>query len=348
MHSGNRPTLRDVARESGLSITQTSRALNGHSDVAAATRERALAAARQLGYVPNLEARRLKSPGTRSQSIGLVLVTGTQRFSDPFFGELLATMVDEAAANGYELQLSAPLADEDPVASYERAIRAKRVDGFVVLRTARADPRVRYLNDHGFPFVMFGRIDDEGRYPAVGESIDCLMPAIDHLVELGHHRIGCLIEPLEYAISARRHESFRRALDTRGLSYEERLVLSGGFREDSGFEAAGRLLDQAAPPTALVAFNDLLAFGAIRAAAVRNIVVPDQLSIVGFDDISASRFTSPPLTTLRHEDRIIGRQLIVQLLKAIDEPESTGDVLLNPELVVRDSTAAPPTGGSIR
>lgn len=339
MQPGNRPTLHDVAREAGLSVTQTSRALNGHGDVATGTRQRVTEVARRLGYSPNLEARRLKMPDSHSHSLGLILVPGSQRFSDPFFGELLTALVDEAAANGFELQLSSPLADEDPIASYERTVRANRVDGFIVLRTTRGDPRVRYLNNLRLPFVTFGRIDEGGHHSAVNESIDCLKPAIDHLVALGHRQIGCLAEPLEFAISAQRHQSFHHSMQTNDLEADPNHIIVTGFREDAGIEAAGHLLDGPNPPTAMVAFNDLLAIGAMQAAAVRSITVPGQLSIIGYDDIYAARFTSPRLTTLRHPAQAIGRKLIAQLLIAIGGAGAAGDEFLTPELIVRDSTA---------
>ena len=336
-----RPTLRDVARESGLSVTQTSRALNGHADVADETRRRARAAAQRIGYSPNLEARRLKKPETPSHSIGLVLATASQRFSDPFFGDLLTALVDQAAAHRYELQLSAPLADEDPVASYERMIRAKRVDGFVVLRTAKDDARVRHLSRRSIPFVTFGQPDGVEVRRTVSDSDDCMHPAVDHLVALGHRKIGCVGEPLEYAVAAGRYRSFLAALKANGIEAEPSYVAIDGHREAAGFDATRRLLDLDDPPTALVTFNDLLAIGALRAAASRGLDVPSQLSVVGFDDIHAARFTSPPLTTLRHSAGEIGRHLVQELLRAMAEPHGVSAVRVTPELVVRGSTAPP-------
>lgn len=340
MPSGQRPTLRDVAKALDLSVTQTSRALNGHSDVAPATRARAEAAARSLGYVPNLEARRLKMPDARSHSIGLVLVS-TQRFSDPFFGTLLTTMVDEATARGYELQLSAPLVDEDPIESYRRAIRSKRVDGFILLRTATDDARARYLADRSVPFVTFGQVEGAETMPTVRESPDCLQPAVDHLVELGHRRIGCLVEPQIYSIGAGRYQSFLRAMAAAGLEPSPDHIVPSGFRDDTAFEAAGALLDADDPPTALLASNDLLALGAMRAAAVRGVTVPDHLSIIGFDDINAAGLSTPGLTTLRHRDGAVGRELVTQLLRTIDDPAAIIDIPLRPELIVRGTTAPP-------
>ncbi len=344
MRAKKRPTLREVAKATGLSVTQTSRALNGRNDVSASTRARVTEAAAKIGYAPNLEARRLKMPGTRTNSIGLVLATNSQRFSDPFLGELLTELVDEAARRGCELQLSAPLADEDPTASYARAVAAQSVDGFVVLRTAFDDPRVRYLRDHDVPFVTFGRIDDIGGHPSVNESIDCLRPAVDHLVNLGHRRIGCLAEPREHAVAAQRIASFSASLMSHGIEADPAHIIPSGFREDAAAEATSRLLNSRKPPSALIAVNDLLAMGALRAAASHELEVPDDLSIVGFDDIHAARFMTPPLTTLRYPSQTLGQGLITQLLKAIDDPNFADDMHVTPELVVRQSTGpAPPT-----
>lgn len=338
--TSGRPTLRDVAREAGLSVTQTSRALNGHSDVAEATRQRALDAARAVRYSPNLEARRLKNPDSKLHSIGLVLSTASQRFSDPFFGELLTALVDEAATNGYELQLSAPLPDEDPVASYQRLIRSQRVDGFVVLRTANNDERVKHLAREELPFVTFGEPSNTVGHPVVTDSEDCLRPAVDHMVALGHVRIACIAEPLEYALADTRYRSFVTALEANGISMNPDYQAIAGYREDDGFEAAHRLLALPIPPTAIVTFNDLLAIGAMSAARSLGVDVPNRLSVVGFDDIHAARHTSPPLTTLRHPADIVGRSLIQQLLRAIDKSAEISPVYVNPELVVRGSTAA--------
>ncbi|MCQ3814202.1 MAG: LacI family transcriptional regulator [Acidimicrobiia bacterium] len=338
MKSKKRPTLKDVAQETGISITQTSRALNGRHDVSAQTRRLVLEAATRIGYAPNLEARRLKMPETRANSIGLVLATKSQRFSDPFFGDLLTGLVDEAAQYGFELQLSAPLVDEDPTISYMRAVATKRVDAFVVLRAARHDPRVTYLREQEVPFVTLGRIDDLGGHPAVNFADDALDPAIEHLVMLGHKRIGCLAEPLEYVVAAHRVESFHQALAAHGLEADPAHIVPSGFREDEATEATKLLLHSADPPTALVAVNDLLAMGALRAAAEYGLVVPDDLSVIGFDDIVAARFLSPALTTMRYPAQDVGAKLIEQLLTAIEDPTYEGDFLVKPELVVRQST----------
>jgi LacI family transcriptional regulator len=337
-----RPTLRDVAFTAGLSVTQTSRALNGHDDVSPGTRDRALAAARSLGYTPNLQARRLKMPDVQAHVIGIIL-SPTIRFSDPFLGELLTVMVAEASQAGYELHLSTPPADENPIASYQRAIRQRRVDGFVLLRLMLDDERIGYLQSERFPFVTYGRLPGTTGFPTVDEGVDSVKPAVDLLVDLGHTQIACLAEPLRQAKATARLASFQSAMHAHGLPTPDEYIVDAGFREESGCAAAKSLLSSPNKPTAVVALNDLVAIGALRAAAELGLQVPDDLSVVGFDDIEGARRTTPPLTTLRQPITDIGRLLIQELVVAIERSATTfHDRVVEPRLIVRQSTGRAP------
>ncbi|MDJ0769696.1 MAG: LacI family DNA-binding transcriptional regulator [Ilumatobacter sp.] len=342
MARSNRPTLRDVARAAGLSVTQVSRALNDHADVAPTTRERALRAARELGYTPNIAARRLKVPETHAHSIGLVLQPTTARLSDPFLGELLAWMVDEAGGHGFELLLSTPPGDEHPLAAYERSIQQKRVDGFVVLRTAADDERIAYLLEQSFPFVTFGRLPDQAGFPVVDEIDDSLQPAVDLLVELGHRHIACITEPTEHSKAIYRLRSFHRAMREHDLDVRVDDVVEAGFHVDSGYAAGCRLLDRDDPPTAVVALNDLLAMGVLRASDERGVRIPGDLSVVGFDDIDAAHLVTPALTTMHQPIEQAGRLLVRQVLTAIERGDGYDEQrLITPRLVVRASTGPP-------
>ncbi|MFW2335520.1 substrate-binding domain-containing protein, partial [Ilumatobacter sp.] len=256
-----------------------------------------------------------------------------------FLGELLAWMVDEASSRGFELQLTAPPADDDPTSAYERLIRQKRVDGFVVLRTALDDERVAYLVEHSFPFVTFGRIPGLTGFRTVDEIDESLEPAVDLLVDLGHRHIACIAEPRGHSKSTYRRRSFLRAMEELGLAVDSDDVIEAGFHEDSGYAAAKYLLDRDRPPTAVIALNDLLAIGVLRATAERGIKVPGDLSVVGFDDIDAARRVTPPLTTLCQPIEEVGRLLVRQVLAAIDgDGETEEQVLITPTLIVRGST----------
>lgn len=339
----HRPTLRDVARRSGISVTQVSRALNDHSDVAEQTRARVRQAADELGYSPNIDARRLKAPHATAGSIGLILPSDTLRFSDPFFGRLLTAIVAEAAQHGFELHLSTPVDPASPIEPYEQALRRNRVDGFVLVRTETTDPRVTFLVERGFPLVAFGRPVVDRDVPSVEVEPDSMTPAVRHLVELGHRHLTLLAEPPQYCIGESRVASFARAVGEAGLDPAEVKTVRAGFREASGYRATEQLLTGPEPPTAILAANDLIALGALQAATDLGVKVPEELSIVGFDDIDAARLAQPPLTTFRHDAEDIARLLVRQLLPSIEARAvvpATSHV--GAEFVVRASTGPPP------
>ncbi len=333
----SRPTLSDIAAATQLSVTQVSRALNGHLDVAETTRARVKKAADELGYVPNLEARRLKAPDTRAHAIGLILPNQTLQLSDPFFGELVAGIVVEAAVHGLEMHLSTPVGEADPIVPYEQAIRNKRVDGFILLRTEVDDPRIEYLTGSDVPFVAFGRPEGATGFASVELSLDCMRAAVDHLVGLGHEEIACIAEPRQFNIGAQRLRSLHRSANLNGLGLT---VVEAGFGEDEGFDAAMELLGRKEPPSAIVALNDLLALGALHAAAELSIPVPSQLSVVGFDDIAAARLVRPGLTTLHQSAHEVGSLLVEELVLGIElgSPNRESRRFVEPRLVIREST----------
>lgn len=337
----SRPTLRDVAAKTGLSVTQVSRALNDHDDVAESTKEIVRAAAAELQYLPNIAARRLRDPGTRSDTIAVILPSDTLRFSDPFFGDLLSAMAAEAGAHGNRLTLSTTAIDSQATAPYDMAIRRKQVDGFVILRTQAKDERIDFLLREGFPFVSFGRPSGRKGFPAVEASSECFDPLVQHLVQLGHHTIACIAEPTRYAIGAARLGAFTKAAAQHGVAIAADDIIAGGFHEDAGYEAARHLLGRDHPPTAIVALNDLLAFGALRAADQLGLSVPNDLSVVGYDDIPAARQIVPGLTTVRQSASDVGAMLVQELLTAIEAGAvSHRQRLVNPSLVIR-STSGP-------
>lgn len=340
----SRPTLRDVAKAAGMSVTQVSRALNDHDDVAQSTKEKVRQVAVSLNYVPNTAAQRLRDPHARVGALGLILSSDTLRFSDPFFGDLLTALVSEAGAVGMGLHLSTHPADTPVVEPYEVAIRQRAVDGFVLVRTEISDDRIDYLLNADVPFVSFGRPLDRFGFPSVESTQDCLAAAIDHLVDLGHERIMCLAEPSHFALGAARVASFHMSVRRRSLKLPPASVVEAGFHEESGYEATVELLRRVDRPTAIVAMNDLLAFGAIRAAKSLGLVVPDDLSVIGFDDIPSAAMVHPALTTIRQSPEAMGEALIALVMSAIDSGSLTdSQQTLLPTLVLRETTAPPPT-----
>lgn len=338
----SRPTLRDVAARAGLSVTQVSRALNDHDDVAESTKVLARKVAAELQYTPNLEARRLKDPGARSGVVGIILPQDSLRFSDPFFGELLSSMVAEASTAGLQLSLSTHPDGTPETAPYDLAIRTKQVDGFVLLRTTTGDPRIDFLLQAQTPFVAFGRPDDQPGYPAVVAADEGFAAVIAHLQELGHQRVACVSEPSRFAIGTARLAAFRSAAADAGLTITDESIVEAGFHEGSGEEAARALLAAGQRPTAIVAMNDLLALGVLDAAAALELRVPQDLTVIGFDDIRAARQVQPALTTVHQSPQDVGIALIQLLVATIDAGHiEHSERRIDTSLVIRESSAVP-------
>lgn len=337
----SRPTLRDVAKAAGLSVTQTSRALNDHWDVAQSTKVHVREVAATVGYVPNLEARRLKMPDSRAEAIGLVLPQAELRFSDAFFASLLSGIVEEASRARREVRLTSALGGADDPTPYRKAVQSRQVDGFVLVRTLMADPRVELLSELDVPFVSFGRVAGDRDFPFVDDADDSMAAVVEHLVGLGHRRIACLAEPQRFGKSWYRLRSLGRAMSDHGLDLAEELVAEADFHEDSGYRKTKELLARSDRPSAIVAFNDLLAFGALTAARDLGLDVPEDVSITGFDDIPAARHAVPGLTTLRQSPSEVGALLCRQLFDVVDGTDTVeSQILLRPELIPRGSTGA--------
>ena len=335
-------TLKEVAKKSGLSVTTVSRALNGFDDVAAETKAFIRATADELGYAPNLNARRLKT--AQADAIGFVLPNEDLRFSDPFFSELLSGIIDQIAQYGLELNVTTPTDSQSAEEIYLKYIRSRRVDGFILVRIEQDDPRIRLLQEHEFPFVAFGRTADDPTYAYVDEDGTYgIRQAVDHLVELGHTRIACIGEPKTLTKSNQRVQGFIAGLAAHGLTADPDLIVEGNFRQRSGRASARQLLDLPNPPTAIVAVNDLLAIGAISAVQERGLVVGKDISVTGFDDIQLAEFVTPSLTTLHQPAHEMGALLCQSLVKLINnEVQSPPQIVYQPSLVVRESTGACP------
>lgn len=337
-----RVTLKEVAKKSGLSVTTVSRALNDHSDVAEETKEAIRDVANSLGYVPNLNARRLKME--KAEAIGLIIPKGNLRFSDPFFSDLLSGIVEQSAQYGLELNITSPLSDDKVEETYLSYINSRRVDGFIIVRVQQNDPRIQLLKNRNFPFVAFGHIEADMPYPYVDEDGAAgIKTAVSHLVSLGHRRIACITEPLHLAKSSARLQGYLEGLEVHGLTAVSDYIIEGNFRQRSGYACTQTLLNLDDPPTAIIAVNDLLALGAMTAVRDHGLTVGKEISITGFDDILLAEYADPPLTTLHQPAHKIGTLLCQTLVKLINKDETEPHIILTPQLIERSSTGPAPS-----
>jgi LacI family transcriptional regulator len=335
-------TLRDIARRLGISVTTVSRALAGYGDVAETTRQRVRQAAEEMGYYPNVTARQLQKQ--RTDTLAFVIPTFGPRFSDPYFSELLAGIGNEAGQHGFDLLVSTQPPDSDAEReAYRRIVHGRRSDGALVVRTRQQDERIRFLAEHRFPFVAFGRTDLDLDFVYVDEdSYHGLELLTQHLIDLGHRRIGFIAAPADLMFCRYRLDGFRQTLEANGSAPDPRLIVAGDLTQSGGYRAAQELLALEPRPTAIIACNDLMALGAMSAAQEKGLAVGRDLSVGGFDDIPLCEHSHPPLTTVRQPVYQIGRRITHMLIQlARGQAPVKRQVLLIPELVVRESTGRP-------
>ena len=331
-------TIKDVAKRVGKSVTTVSRALHGYDDVSNETRLLVEQAADEMGYRPNTLAQRLQKRAT--DTLGLVLPTFGPRFSDPFFSEFLAGIGNKAADFGYDLLVSTQPPGEREMLAYKQAVESRRVDGFVIVRTRMQDERINYLREIDFPFVAFGRVDQDLDFSYVDEdSYHGMRLIAGHIIQQGFLRAACIAPEPELMFAKHRLEGFRDGLTAAGHQLEERYLKYSDLTQRGGYEMASELLGLKEPPNAIAACNDLMAFGAIRAAHEHGLTIGEEIAITGFDDIPMSEHIHPPLTTVNQPIYEIGVRVCEMLIHRIQsKPSKHEQVILLPSLVIRQST----------
>ena len=338
-----RVTMRDVAVEAGVSIATVSRVLNDSASVAPATR----AAVMQVVERRSFTARR----GGRSRSASLrnVVAVRCPYILDDYFGIVLSAVARSLRQHGKRLVLSAE-AEEGDEPSIGELLLPETTEGAILILPPEPREQLTALREQRYPFVVLDpRTSLPGDVAAVSAAhLAGSRAATEHLLMLGHERIGAIAGPENWIASDGRLVGYRAALAAAGRLAPGELVRAGGEPTvESGYEAASWLLDLAVPPTAIVAFNDKMAIGAYQAARKRGLRVPEDLSIVGFDDVELSRVAQPPLTTVRQPLEEMARMAVALLVRLIEGQEiDTLHVELATELIVRDSTAPPTCGGS--
>jgi len=332
------PTIKDVAREAGVSTATVSYVLNNTGTVSEATRQRVLEAVRKLNYRPSVIARGLQA--RESRIIGYTWRPLPPDQLNPILEQFLHSMGVAAARHGYHV-LSFPESD-DVVGAYQEMVESDRVDGFVLSNTNRDDPRIRYLMEVDFPFVAFGRANPEWDFPWVDvDGTAGVRQAVQHLLELGHRRIACLAWPEDSLTGEFRLQGYRSAMEEAGLTIDSAWILRIESDHHQAYEAMQTWLDlpPGRRPTAVVALTDLMALGVMNAVQERGLRVGRDVAVVGFDDMPLAQYLRPPLTSLRQPLRQVGELVIDMLMRRIrGEPLSEPHVLLPPRLIVRESS----------
>ncbi|MGQ9487638.1 MAG: LacI family DNA-binding transcriptional regulator [Armatimonadota bacterium] len=310
-----------IAELSQVSQATVSRVLRGDPRVNEEMRQRVLEVIRQHGYVPDARAQSLRSQ--RTGMLGLVVHRSPKQLArDPFFSALIAAIVEFAGERGYHLCVDAARAEQSRRAIYEDLLRTRRVDGLVLVEPQTQDERMLRLLEEGFPFVLIGRYEPtDAVYSVDNDNVGAGHMATKHLIGKGHRRIAYISGPRGIFVCEDRHQGYRQALSEAGVPYVPELVAWGDFSEAHGYRSMNRLLGLPEPPTAVVAVDDLVAIGALRAAQERGIAVPQQVAVIGFNDSPFCQYVDPPLSSVAVDIRGLAHIATQVLIRLIEERE---------------------------
>jgi DNA-binding LacI/PurR family transcriptional regulator len=332
-------SLQEVARVAGVSPSTVSRAISRPDMVNAETRERVEAAVRELGYQPSRVARRLRVAHGYSDLIGLVIPD----LQNPFFADLARGVEDVAARHGYTVLIGNSDESVEKEARYLNAMQAEAVDGIILPPSCEGRSAAIDLARAGVPLVCVDRRLDKARVDTVVvDNVRGAAEATEHLIALGHRRIGYLEGKQGVSTSRERLEGYHTALARSGIEKDPALVLAGDSRPESGRRLAAKLLESADRPTALVVGNGMMTLGALEAIHARGLRIPEDVAVVGYDDMPWALALTPALTVVRQPGYELGSRAMELLRQRIREPaRSITTVMLQPELVVRGSSGAP-------
>jgi DNA-binding LacI/PurR family transcriptional regulator len=347
MFLGSKVSIKDIARAAGVSHSTVSRSLSDSRLVNPETKARIQQLAQQAGYSPNAGARSLVMGRTRT--IGLVVTT----IADPFVAEVVQGIESAAYQHDYTVILATSGADPEREIAAVEMLRSKRVDGVIITSSRIGALYQDDLERVGAPVVLINDHSSRGRQYTFSISVDNRHGgrlATQHLISRGHRRIAHVAGPEGHSSSADRLAGYRQALTEAGLPGDPGLVQAGNGLAASGQRALEALLGQADPPTAVFCYNDMTAIGLLVAARERGLTLPQDLAVVGFDDIPFAAYVCPALTTIAQPKFDMGQRalaMVLALMKAGEAARSTvSDIVVQGSLVVRQSTAPPAALGT--
>ncbi len=333
-------TIKDIARQAGVSHTTVSRALHNNPLISDETTRRIQGIAAELNYHPSFVARSLKT--NRSQALGVIV----SHIDDPFFSEILQGIDDVAQASGYSLFIAASQHDLGREKAIVQTMREHRVDGVILCspRYAREQGHPLYLSD--IPLVAINnQAEDDYPFSIYHDDVDGAQQVCGHLIGLGHRRIGFLGDATSGRTTQERLAGFRQTMARASLeSTPEFIHLVPGSSALLGYEAVQYYLNLEHCPSALMCYNDMLAVGVLKGLRLAGLRVPEDISVTGFDNITVSEYTAPPLTTIDQPKRFLGAEAARMMLDQLANPPGSGDnnpiiKRLKGTLLIRGSTS---------
>ncbi len=333
------PDIRTVAALAKVSIATVSRTINGSPAVSERLSKRVWQAIEQLNYYPNTHARTLVSG--RSRLFGIIV----ENITNPFFPELIQSFEEIAVANGYEILVSSSNSDPAILTTCVRRMLERKVDGVAVLTFGEEEPVLDQLAHHHVPLVLAEfRLDNPKASTILMDYSTGIRAAVNHLKELGHRKIAFFAGPHSLHSAITRENDFRTAMKEAGLTVQKKWIIECDHTLKGGVAGFARLQALPEPTTAILCSNDMTAIGVLRAAYMEGLRVPEDLSVIGLDDIDFAEFTLPPLTTIRLSRTDLARAAFEALRQQVERPPAPKmqrEFLVSTSLVIRGSTAAP-------
>ena len=330
-------TMKDVARAAGVSTATVSRTLMNPEKVSVQTRQKVENAVLEVGYYPHNLSRGMK----RNESRTILVIVPD--IGDPFFTDIIVGIEEIAAKHGYLVLIGDCRYQHKPEHTFLNLIITKQIDGMVLLGSDVPFDSRHDEQRHFPPMVMANEFAPELELPTVNiDNLTAAFNATHYLQSLGHTRIACISGPEELPLCKYRIEGYIQAMRRMGMPVREEYLVRGDFTHESGAECAAHLLALPEPPTAVFCHNDIMAIGAIWAARKQGLTLPQDLSVVGFDDLPAAQYCSPTLTTIAQPRYEIGRQSFLLLLEQLQgHTVAKGSRLLDSDLIIRESACAP-------
>jgi LacI family transcriptional regulator, galactose operon repressor len=334
-----RVDIRDIAKRAHVSTATVSRTINRIPTVNPELARRVWRMIEELGYYPNTQARALVSG--RSRIAGIII----SQITNPFFPEMVQAFETVATQHGYEILLTSTENDATRMEHAVRRMIERRVEGVAMMTFGMEEGLLEHLKLREMPLVF---VDVGPPRPFISTiHIDYyhgIRQAVEHLATLGHENIAFITGPLDLKSAVARRQAFVRSMDEVGLRAKPELIIEGDHTLEGGVAAFARLLERSQTPTAVMCSNDMTAIGVMRKCYEERVMIPEDTSVVGFDDIHLAKFMLPPLTSVQMSQAELGRlafqALITEVERAMPAPEGT-DYPLKTHLVVRESTGAP-------
>jgi len=327
-------SIKDIAKLAGVAPSTVSRALSDHPRISQETKERVRRIARDMEYTPSLLARSLVKQDTAT--IGVVITS----VSDPFLTNVVTSIEEVAQEQGYSVLLSSSYLDTKRELEVVSSFHGRRTRGIIVIGS-QIDTGYLHMRDR-FPLPIVLTNCPIYPYSVCTDNLTGARQAVEHMVQLGHRRIAYIANRRSHRSNLDRLTSYQQVLEAQRIPVDEDLIIEGDGTLGGGNAAVQALRSRTRPPTAVFCFNDMTAFGVLSALRQAKTRVPEEMSVVGFDDVEFAAHCYPPLTTVRQQTDLMGQRLMHMLLALIRGQEDVEPEVLPSELIIRESTGPSP------